>query len=116
MSDQPIFHMCRREEWEEAAASGRYHGSSQDRADGFIHFSTAAQIVESAARHRAGQAGLVLLAVEPAALGPALKWEESRGGQLFPHLYGALPASAVRWVRDLPLGPDGRHVFPDLAA
>ncbi len=114
MSDQPIFHMCRREEWEEAAASGRYHGSSQDRADGFIHFSTAAQIVESAARHRAGQDGLVLLRVDPVALGPALKWEPSRSNQLFPHLYGALPASAVTWAKPLPLGADGNHVFPDL--
>jgi uncharacterized protein (DUF952 family) len=111
-----IFHMCRTEEWATARGAGRYAGSSQDRADGFIHFSTAAQIVESAARHRAGQAGLVLIAVDPDRLGPALRWEASRGGALFPHLYGALPTEAVAWVRDLPLGPDGRHVFPDLGA
>ena len=107
-----IFHMCRREEWQAAQALGHYHGSSQDQADGFIHFSTAAQIEASAARHRAGQDGLVLLAADPAALGSALRWERSRGGALFPHLYGALALDRVAWVRELPLGPDGRHVFP----
>lgn len=112
-----IYHMCRSEEWEAARAAGSYAGSSQDAADGFIHFSTAAQVVESAARHRAGQDGLVLLAVEAARLGAALKWEESRGGQLFPHLYGALPVGAVRWARPLPLDPaTGRHSFPPLEA
>jgi uncharacterized protein (DUF952 family) len=110
----PIYHMCRAEEWRAAQARGRYEGSSQDQADGFIHFSTAEQIVESAARHRAGQSGLVLLAVDPARLGTALKWEPSRGGALFPHLYGPLPLDAVLQVDDLPLGPDGRHVFPPL--
>jgi uncharacterized protein (DUF952 family) len=114
MTDGLIFHMCRREEWQSAAASGRYPGSTQDQADGFIHFSTRAQIVESANRHRAGQDGLVLLAVDPTALGPDLKWEESRNGQLFPHLYTELSIAAVRWVQDLPLGPDGLHRFPDL--
>jgi uncharacterized protein (DUF952 family) len=110
----PIYHMCRTEEWQAAAARKRYQGSSQDAADGFIHFSTADQIVESAAKHRAGQAGLVLLTVDADRLGPALKWEESRGGALFPHLYGALPVDTVLRVDDLPLGPDGRHVFPPL--
>ncbi len=110
----PIYHMCRREEWEAARAAGAYPGSSQDRADGFIHFSTAAQVVESAAKHRAGQDGLVLLAVDAERLGDALKWEPSRGGQLFPHLYGALPLDAVIRAVDLPLGQDGRHVFPPL--
>ncbi|WP_029009190.1 DUF952 domain-containing protein [Azospirillum halopraeferens] len=109
-----IYHMCRATEWEAALPSGSYPGSSQDAADGFIHFSTAAQVVESAARHRAGQTGLVLLAVDAARLGPALRWEPSRGGRLFPHLYGALPVSAVVRVSPLPLGPDGRHVFPPL--
>ena len=111
-----IYHMCRRDEWAAAERAGRYDGSSQDVADGFIHFSTAAQIVASAAKHRAGQTGLVLLAVETAKLGESLKWEPSRGGDLFPHLYGALPRSAVVSVHDLPLGADGRHVFPPLAA
>jgi uncharacterized protein (DUF952 family) len=110
-----IYHICRREEWEAAERAGAYHGSSQDRADGFIHFSGAAQVKASAAKHRAGQAGLVLLAVDADRLGPALKWETSRGGALFPHLYGALPAAAVLSVHDLPLGADGLHVFPPLA-
>ena len=114
MQRESIFHICRREEWEAALAGGSYPGSSQDRADGFIHFSTAEQVAASAAKHRAGQDGLVLLRVDPAALGGALKWEPSRGGALFPHLYGPLPTAAVRRVDDLPLGADGRHVFPRL--
>ena len=94
MGAAPIYHICGREEWE-ARAGGRYGGSSQDAADGFIHFSTAAQVEASAARHRAGQSGLVLLAVDPEALGAALKWEPSRRGERFPHLYGALPLAAL---------------------
>jgi uncharacterized protein (DUF952 family) len=112
MSEGPIYHMCRREEWEAVGPAGAYRGSSQDAADGFIHFSTAAQVAASAARHRAGQAGLVLLSVDGLALGSALRWEAARGGQMFPHLYGPLPADAVISVSDLPLGVDGRHVFP----
>lgn len=112
-----IYHMCRHDEWDAARAAGSYPGSSQDVADGFIHFSTADQVVESAARHRAGQDGLVLLAVDAAVLGGALKWEASRSGQLFPHLYGPLPVTAVRWAKPLPLDPaTGRHVFPPLEA
>ena len=106
--------MCRQDEWEAARARGTYSGSSQDEADGFIHFSTAGQLPESARRHRAGQAGLVLLAADPALLGDALRWEASRRGILFPHVYGAMPVAAVRWARELPLGPDGLHVLPSL--
>lgn len=104
--------MCKRAEWEAARVGGVYGGSSQDAADGFIHFSTAAQIVESAAKHRTGQSDLVLIEVDADSLGDALRWERSRGGQLFPHLFGKLPVDAVRRVAPLPLGPDGRHVFP----
>lgn len=108
-----IYHACRKEEWEAAAATGHYAGSSQDAADGFIHFSAADQVKGSVAKHRAGQDGLVLVAVECARLGDGLKWEASRGGALFPHLYGPLPLTAVRWVADLPLDPlGGGHVFP----
>jgi len=107
-----IFHMCRAEEWSAAQAQGRYEGSSQDRADGFIHFSTAAQLPGSAAKHRAGQAGLVLLTVEVARLGDRLKWEPSRGGQMFPHLYGDLAPGDVTRVDPLPLDADGRHILP----
>jgi len=109
-----LYHMCRAEEWQAAQATGLYPGSSQDREDGFIHFSTALQVKESAAKHRAGQHGLLLLSVDAAALGVALKWEPSRGGQLFPHLYGPLPVSAVTRAEPLPLGADGLHIFPDL--
>jgi uncharacterized protein (DUF952 family) len=111
---QMIYHMCRAEEWTAAVKAKVYYGSSQDLADGFIHFSTADQIVESARRHRAGQAGLVLIEVDPARLAERLHWEPSRGGDLFPHLYGTLdPAESAR-VRPLPIGPDGLHVFPEL--
>lgn len=109
-----IFHMCRRDEWDAACARGEYPGSSQDQQDGFIHFSSAEQLAESARRHRAGQPNIVLLAVDPAALGDSLKWEPSRRGTLFPHLYGPLPVCAVRWARDLPLGDDGLHILPSL--
>lgn len=110
-----IYHMCRRTEWEAARASGAYRGSSQDAADGFIHFSTATQIRESARKHQAGQADLVLVTVDAAKLSIALKWEPSRGRALFPHLYGALPLAAVVRVDPLPLGADGAHLFPKLA-
>jgi uncharacterized protein (DUF952 family) len=110
----PIYHLSRATEWRAAVASGRYEGGAQDVADGFIHFSTADQIVDSAARHRAGERGLVLVAVDPARLGDALRWEASRGGTLFPHLYGPLPLDAVIAVHDLPLDDDGRHIFPPL--
>ena len=106
--------MCPAEEWATAVKTGSYRGSSQDQADGFIHFSTAAQIVESARKHRAGQDGLLLVAVDASRLGDRLKWETSRGGDLFPHLYGPLDPAESAGVRPLPLGPDGLHLFPPL--
>ena len=115
MYNDVIFHICRKDEWQAAKARGSYAGSSQDVADGFIHFSNRQQVEGSAAKHRRGQDGLVLLTVEADALGEALKWEESRGGALFPHLYSDLPLEAVRRVDDLPLGPDGLHIFPRLS-
>lgn len=108
-----IFHMCREDEWQQAEVRGVYDGSSQDLSDGFIHFSTGAQVRISAAKHRTGQSGLLLLSVDPEQLPPAmLKWEQSRGGQLFPHLYGALPVGGVARVDPLPLDRGGLHVFP----
>ena len=107
-----IYHICRQEEWQAGESAGAYGGSSQDLADGFIHFSGPDQVRASAAKHRAGQEGLVLLEVEASVLGPNLKWEASRGGALFPHLYGPLDPAAVMRVLPLPLGPDGQHVFP----
>jgi uncharacterized protein (DUF952 family) len=101
-------------EWRAAEAAGRYDGAAVDRADGFIHLSTAETVAETAAKHFAGQGGLLLVAVDCAALGPTLRWEVSRGGALFPHVYGPMPLATVRWAKPLPLGTDGRHVFPDL--
>ncbi|MYZ47992.1 DUF952 domain-containing protein [Propylenella binzhouense] len=109
-----VYKICPEALWREAEAAGRFAGAPVDHADGFIHFSTARQAPETAARHFAGARDLLLVAVRPGPLGPLLKWEPSRGGDLFPHLYGALPLAAVAWVKPLPLGPDGRHVFPDL--
>jgi uncharacterized protein (DUF952 family) len=114
MAERLIYHLCRRTEWQAAEAAGLYRGSSQDAADGFIHFSTGAQLAASAAKHRAGQSDLVLVAVDPGALGDALKWEAARGGALFPHLYGALPLRSVRWTAPVMLGDAGRHVLPAL--
>ena len=101
--------------WREAERAGAFTGAPVDLADGFIHFSTAEQVRETAARHFAGQSDLVLAAIDADALGAALRYEPSRGGALFPHLYGTLRLSAVRWVKPLPLGPEG-HVFPELDA
>ena len=107
-----IYKICPRTLWQEEEAEGRFRGAPVDVADGFIHFSTAAQAPETASRHFAGIDDLILVAVETESLGEALRYEPSRGGDLFPHLYGDLTLSAVRWVKDLPLGADGRHVFP----
>jgi uncharacterized protein (DUF952 family) len=109
-----IYKICETASWQAAARDGVYRGAALDQRDGFIHFSTAAQAGETAAKHFAGVSGLTLVAVDAAALGEALKWEPSRGGDLFPHLYGTLPLAAVRWAKPLPCGPDGRHVFPEL--
>ena len=100
--------------WEEAQRAGAFRGSPADLADGFIHFSTADQLAETAAKHFAGQRDLMLVAVAADALGPALRWEPSRGGALFPHLYGPLPLASVRWVKPLTLDAGGRFIFPDL--
>jgi uncharacterized protein (DUF952 family) len=94
-------------EWEAALAAGRFDGAAIDRRDGYIHLSTATQAPETARLHFAGQAGLVLLRLDAEALGTSLKWEPSRGGQLFPHLYGALDCGLVETVTEIELGPDG---------
>lgn len=101
--------------WRRALRAGVFAGAPVDAADGFIHFSTAAQVTETARRHFAGQDDLVLAAVDARRLGPALRYEPSRGGELFPHLYAPLDLACVLWARPLPLGPDGRHLFPRLA-
>jgi uncharacterized protein (DUF952 family) len=102
--------------WREAERNGSFTGAPIDVADGFIHFSTAGQARETAAKHFAGRTGLLLVAIDGAKLGDALKYEVSRGGALFPHLYGPLDLKAVVRVQPLPLGTDGLHQFPTLGA
>lgn len=109
-----IYKICPEGLWREAEKAGVFNGASIDLTDGYIHFSTAAQARETAAKHFAGQQGLLLVAVDAAKLGDALKYEVSRGGALFPHLYAPLALSAVRWVKPLPVGASGAHDFPDL--
>lgn len=111
-----IFKIIPQPLWREAEDAGRFDGAPVDLADGFIHFSTAAQARETAARHFAGQRDLLLVAFDGGAMGEALKWEPSRGGDLFPHLYRALDPSEALWAKPLPLGDDGAHAFPDLEA
>ena len=109
-----VYKIVATEEWAKAQAAGVFTGAAIDRADGFIHFSTAEQAPETAAKWFAGRGDLSLAAVDADALGDDLRWELSRGGALFPHLYAELPMSAVVWSRPLPLGSDGRHVFGSL--
>ncbi|MES1989323.1 MAG: DUF952 domain-containing protein [Pseudomonadota bacterium] len=108
-----IYKIVGEKEWRAAEAVGRFTGSAVDVKDGFIHFSTAAQAKETASKHFAGVADLLLVEINAEALN--LKWEVSRGGALFPHLYEPLPMSAVRRVVDLPLCASGEHRFPDIA-
>jgi len=110
-----IYKIVPKDAWAEAVTRGQLSGSPVDTRDGFIHFSTASQVRETAAKHFAGATDLVIVAVSTAALGPQLRWEPSRGGDLFPHLYADLPLAAVRSVSPLPLGDDGAHVFPELS-
>lgn len=102
-----IYKILPRAEWAAAQAAGRFLGSAIDLDDGYIHLSTAAQAQETARRHFAGLADLVVLEVEGDDLGEALRWEPSRGGDLFPHLYGPLAAADVRAAHEAPLGDDG---------
>ena len=111
-----VFKIVAADEWREAEAAGVFAGAAVDRADGFIHFSTAEQAPETAAKWFAGRDDLILAAVDAEALGADLRWEPSRGGALFPHLYAALEMSAVVWSRPLTLEPDGRHAFGNLEA
>jgi uncharacterized protein (DUF952 family) len=107
-----IYKICPKALWREAEAAGLFQGAPVDLADGFIHFSTGAQARETAARHFAGQDGLLLIAIDAAALGEALRYEPSRGGAMFPHLYAPLDPKQVRWIAPLPSG-EGGHVFPE---
>lgn len=108
-----IYKIFRASEYADFLRDGETDGAPVDVADGYVHFSTAVQAAETAAKHFAGENGLMLLALDAGSLGDDLKWEPSRGGALFPHLYRRLLASDVLWARDLPLGPDG-HDFGEL--
>lgn len=108
-----IYKILTEDQWAALREAGETAGAPVDLADGFIHFSTAAQARETAAKHFAGQTGLLLAAVEAAPLGDALKWEPSRGGALFPHLYAPLRLTDVAWTAPLPLAADGAHAFPE---
>lgn len=107
-----IYKVVSRSQWETAEMGGVFVGAEIDLSDGFIHFSTAEQVVETVAKHFAGQTDLLLVAVETDELGEQLKWEESRGGAMFPHLYSSLSVAAAASVVPLPLGETGEHVFP----
>ncbi|QRM28772.1 DUF952 domain-containing protein [Microvirga sp. VF16] len=109
-----IYKICPAFLWREAEKAGSFEGAPVDIQDGYIHFSTAKQVRETAKKHFSGQDNLLLIAIDGDSLGQALRYEPSRGGDLFPHLYAPLSLSAVRWVKPLPLGADGQHIFPDL--
>lgn len=108
-----IVKILRGVEWQRFLSEQRFAGAEVDLTDGYIHFSTPAQASETAAKHFSGERFLQIIAVEPASLGPALRWEPSRGGQLFPHFFGVLEMHHVLWHEDLPLGQLGTHIFPD---
>ena len=109
-----IYKICPTASWRKAEVEGVFCGSGIDHDDGYIHFSTSAQVADTAARHFAGIDDLMLIAVDAARLGNTLKWEPARSGDLFPHLYQPLPLVAVLWAMPLPCGEDGRHRFPAL--
>ncbi len=108
-----IYKIATQDEWTAAQAAGSFTGAPVDIADGFIHFSTAAQARETAAKHFAGAGNLLLVALDAGRLGDALKWEVSRGGDLFPHLYRPFALNEVLWTKPLPLR-DGVHDFDGL--
>lgn len=107
-----IYKILTAEQWTDLQTHLETPGAPIDVSDGYVHFSTARQAAETAAKHFAGQEGLWVLALDADALGDALKWERSRGDQMFPHLYGPLRMADVLWSKPLPNGPDG-HQFPD---
>lgn len=109
-----IFKLLPSPEWQAALASGVFAGSAVDLEDGYVHFSTAIQAPETARRYFSGLADVLIVAVDSGALGPALRWEPSRGGDLFPHLYGPLDPTLAIWVRPAPLDEDGIPILGDL--
>jgi uncharacterized protein (DUF952 family) len=112
-SPEFIYKVAPRALWAAAETAGGFAGAPVDLADGFIHFSTAGQLAETLSKHFAGQSDLVLAAIRTEKLGPALKWEVSRGGALFPHLYAALDMAAVEWTVPLAVATDGSCTLPE---
>jgi uncharacterized protein (DUF952 family) len=110
-----IYKICPASAWREAERRGTFIGSAHDLRDGFIHFSTASQVAETAKKHFFGRTGLFLIAVDADALGDPLRWEPSRNDELFPHLYGELDLGAVTAILDLRARSDGTHEIPELA-
>ena len=110
---EPVYKVVTEQAFAESWAQGRFEGSADDATDGFIHLSAAHQLAGTLATHFAGREGLVLVALHAGRLGPALKWEPSRGGALFPHFYAPLDLAAMLWAEPLQLGPDGRHILPE---
>ena len=110
-----IYKICPASAWREAERQGVYRGSADDLRDGFIHFSDASQVAGTAEKYFTGEKALFLIAVDAGALGRDLRWEPSRGGALFPHLYADLDFAAVISVTELPMRPDGSHAIPELA-
>jgi len=111
---QPIYKIAHKSDWEAAIAAGELVGTPIDLKDGYIHFSTAGQLAETLDKHYRGQANLILATIDPALLTEPLRWEESRGGQLFPHLYAVLPLSAVTRYRTLSARADGGFDLPEI--
>ncbi len=111
--EQFIYKISTRQEWDLALSKGVYQGSKDDLRDGFIHFSKASQLRETARKHFSGQADLLLIVVDSSKFGPELKWEVSRGGELFPHLFDSLNVSLISGQYELPLNDQGEHVFPE---
>ena len=111
-----IYKICPANLWQQAVADGIFRGSQVDLADGFIHFSMAAQVEETAAKYFADQNDLILVAFDDAMLGAEVRYEPSRGEQLFPHLYAPLDPKLALWVKPLPMRADGGHILPDLAS
>ena len=109
-----IYKICPASAWREAERQGVFRGSPVDTGDGYIHFSTASQVEETARKHFSGQRDLLLIAVDAGALGDRLRWERSRNDELFPHLYGELDLGAVTSVHSMPMRSDGSHELPEL--
>jgi uncharacterized protein (DUF952 family) len=114
MKNRWIYHLSRKTDWFASNISDLYCGSKEDQIDGFLHFSTAKQVIESASKHRAGETDLLLLEIDSNTIKSSLRWETARNGDLFPHLYGPLDKSVINRVVELSINSNGNHVFPSL--